>query len=106
MGQLWTGVLITLGLFCVAGIVAGGEIYIPAFVAIVIGGAMFVNAGLFESRILLAAAGAWWLCSIAMLVFPEQSFLLNALALFLGYLWPAFLLHRQTLSEEDGREAR
>jgi len=65
---------------------------IPAFLAILVGIALFIQASLFSWRLLFFAAPLWWIGAIIMVAYPENALYFYAGLLILTYIIPAVLV--------------
>ncbi len=90
IASLWTAVLI--------GIVP--VVVLPAMIAWTVAGGLCVMAAALEFPVLFAAAGIWWAGGGYTLFRPQQTFVVFAVLIVLGYLVPAALLRRQVAADD------
>ena len=101
LSAAWNAVGTTIGALWVAtliGILPMGVM--PAMIAWTIAGALLVMAAALEFPALSAAAGLWWAGGAYTLFRPQQTFVVFAVLIVLGYLVPAALLRRQVAADD------
>jgi hypothetical protein len=75
-------------------------VVLPGMIAWTIAGALWVMATALEFPMLSAAAVLWWAGGAYTLFRPQQTFVVFAVLIVLGYLVPAALLQRQVAADD------
>lgn len=96
IGRVWIGVSISIvALILIVYLEPSFPFrYIPAVIALIVGGGMFLTGSLSSWRLLVVLSPLWWVGAVISGMFPEISYYLFAGLILLTYILPAIIMKR------------